>query len=86
MYNLKISEDDLCSLISYVSRDLIEKVKVSYITKNYFLIINDDFKLLSYLLKTFGYDGNVYDYLHNVGLDDKYIIFLDEIVVDGLFK
>lgn len=86
MYNLKVSEDDLCSLICYVSRDLIEKVKVSYITKNYFLILNDDFKLLSYLLKEFGYNGNVYDYLHNVGLDDKYIIFLDEIVVDNLFK
>lgn len=80
MYNLKVSENDLCMLISYVSRHLIRQLKYSYVTKINDCEINDDYILLSYLLKTFGYDGNIYNYLHNVGLDDEYIDFLDLIV------
>ena len=79
MYDLKISENDLCSLITYVSSHLTEKLKVSYITKNDFGIVKDDFELLSYLLKTFEYDGNMYNYLHHVGLDDEYIDFLAQV-------
>lgn len=86
MYNLKISEDDLCMLITYVGRHLIRTLKYSSVTKDDYEIVNDDYILLSYLLKVFGYEGNTYNYLHNVGLDDEYIDFLDLIVVDYLFK
>lgn len=84
MYDLKISEDDLCMLINYVGRHLIKKLKYSHVTKEDFEVVSYDFQLLSYLLSVFGYDGNVYDYLHNVGLDDEYII--DLIVPDSLFE
>ena len=80
MYNLKISENDLCSLITYVGRHLIERLEVSYITKDDFGIVKDDFELLSYLLKVFRYDGDIFTYLHYVGLDDEYINSLEEIV------
>ena len=80
MYHLKLSENDLCMLITYVGRHLIKKLKYSYVSKDDFEIVNDDFLLLSNLLKVFGYDGNIYDYLHDVGLDDEYINFLDVIV------
>ena len=84
MYNLKISENELCMLITCVGRHLIKKLKYSYVTKDDFEIVNDDFLLLSYLLKVFGYDGDIYNYLHNVGLDDEYINFLDVIFYGGL--
>lgn len=70
MYHLKVSEDELCMLITYVGRNLIKKMKYSYVTKDHFEIVNDDFLLLKYLLSVFGYDGDIYDYLHNIGLDD----------------
>ena len=85
MYNLKFSENDLCILITYVGRHLIAQLKYSYVIKDGFEIVNDDFLLLSYLLQVFGYDGNVYHYLHDVGLDDEYINFLDVIAIDNLF-
>lgn len=83
MYNLKISDDDLCILITCVGRHLIKKLKIYHVTKENFEIVRDDFLLLSYLLSVFGYDCNVYDYLHNAGLEDEYIIDLN--VFDSLF-